>query len=178
MESSYIFKEFFERTIDTKNYESRDTNIFFDNSERENYLFNSKINGIEDADLIFLIGTNPRFEATMLNARIRKAFLNNKTKIVSLNDVGDLTYPYQSMDGNTQTIKDIIENNNEFTKDIIRSSKTNDYIWRVIFKIKISRIIYSILVKNFLLRNNKFTEGMESLKCFIFRRINSWKFRS
>ena len=61
---------------------------FIDTSKRENYLFNSSINGIEDADLILLIGTNPRYEATMVNARIRKAFINNNTKIVSLNDWG------------------------------------------------------------------------------------------
>ena len=59
----------------------------------------------------------------MLNARIRKAYLNNKTKIISLNDVGDLTYPYQILNGKTQTIKDIIENKNEITNDIINSKK-------------------------------------------------------
>ena len=66
METSFIFKEFFDRTIDNKNYESRSTNNFIDNSQRENYLFNSTINGIEESDFILLIGTNPRFEATML----------------------------------------------------------------------------------------------------------------
>ena len=78
--------------------------IFVNTNERENYLFNSSINGIEEADLIFLIGANPRFEATILNARIRKSYLNNNTKIISLNDVGDLTYPYQSLDGQTKTL--------------------------------------------------------------------------
>ena len=37
-----------------------------------NYIFNTSINEIENADLIILVGTNPRLEATMLNARIRK----------------------------------------------------------------------------------------------------------
>ena len=46
-----------------------------------NYLFNSSINGIEKSDLILLVGCNPRHEATILNARIRKAFRNNKTPI-------------------------------------------------------------------------------------------------
>ena len=90
METSFIFKEFFERTLDTKNYESRSSNNFININERENYLFNSTINGIEESDLILLIGTNPRFEAIILNARIRKSFVNNLTKIISLNDVGDL----------------------------------------------------------------------------------------
>mgnify|MGYP007000272415 CR=1 len=55
--------------------------------------------------------------------RIRKAFLSNNTKIVSLNDVGDLTYPYQILDGKIQTLKDIIENNNKVSKNILDSKK-------------------------------------------------------
>lgn len=40
---------------------------------RSNYLFNGTIAGIEQADLVLLIGTNPRYEAPVLNARIRKS---------------------------------------------------------------------------------------------------------
>jgi NADH-quinone oxidoreductase subunit G len=98
MESSYIFKEFFDRTLDTNNYDCRTSNYYTNTNERENYLFNSKINGIEESDLIFLIGTNPRFEATIVNARIRKSYVNNLTKILSLSEVGDLTYPYKILD--------------------------------------------------------------------------------
>jgi len=39
---------------------------------RSNYLLNTKIQGVENADQILLIGTNPRFEAPLFNARIRK----------------------------------------------------------------------------------------------------------
>jgi len=157
MEASFIFKEFLERTIDTRNYESRETSLFFDNSTRENYLFNSKINGIEDADLILLLGTNPRFEATMLNARIRKAYVNNTTKIISLNDVGDLTYPYQSLDGNTQTIKEITENNSQLSKDILESQKPLIVFGESFLRLKSADYLF-YSVKNFLLKNNKFTE--------------------
>ncbi len=41
---------------------------------RSNYLMNDRIAGIEEADLVLLIGTNPRFEAPVLNARIRKRY--------------------------------------------------------------------------------------------------------
>ena len=74
-----------------------------------NYLFNSSINGIEKSDLILLVGCNPRHEATILNARIRKAFRNNKTPIFSIGNPGDQTYEYKIIGDNTQTIKDIIE---------------------------------------------------------------------
>ena len=157
MEASYIFKEFLERTIDTKNYESRSFDMFIDSSKRENYLFNSTINGIEESDFILLIGTNPRFEATMLNARIRKAYLKNKIKIVSLNDVGDLTYPYQSLDGKTQTIKDIFENKNALAKDIIDAQKPLIIFGESFLRSKSAEFLFSSF-KNFLLNNNKFTD--------------------
>ena len=162
MEASYIFKEFLERVIDTKNYESRSSDIFIDNSKRENYLFNSTINGIEETDLILLIGTNPRFEATMLNARIRKAHLNNKVKIVSLNDVGDLTYPYKNLDGKTQTIKNIIGGNNELTKEIIKAQKPMIIFGESFLKSKSAEFLFSSF-KNFLLINNKFREDWNPL---------------
>ncbi len=154
MEASFIFKEFLERTINTKNYESRSIKTFIDSSKRENYIFNSRINGIEEADLILMIGTNPRYEATMVNARIRKAFLNNNTKIISLNNVGDLTYPYESLDGNTQTIKDIFDNDNELSKKIINSKKPLIIIGESFLRIRSSEYLLNSL-KDFLKKNEK-----------------------
>ncbi len=162
MEASYIFKEFFDRTINSNKYESRSSDYFVDNTSRKNYLFNSKINGIEDTDLILLIGTNPRFEATMLNARIRKAYLKNKLKIVSLNDVGDLTYPYQSLDGKTQTIKDIIENNHEMTKNIIGSKKPMIIFGESFLKSNSAEYLFKSF-KKFLLDKEKFNDEWNPL---------------
>ena len=162
MEASFIFKELFERTLDSKKYDSRSKKIFIDNSSRENYLFNSTINGIEESDLILLIGTNPRFEATMLNARIRKAYLNNNTKIISLNDVGDLTYPYQSLDGKTQTIKDILENKNETSKEILSSKKPIIILGESFLNLKSAKYLF-FAIKDYLFKNNKFTDDWKSL---------------
>ena len=162
MEASFIFKEFFDRTISSNRYESRSNKSFIDNSLRENYLFNSTINGIEEADLILLIGTNPRFEATMVNARIRKAYLNNDTKIISLNDIGDLTYPYQSLNGETQTIKDIFENKNEISKDILSSKKPMIVMGQSFFNSKSANNLF-YLIKDFLFAKNKFTDDWNPL---------------
>ena len=156
METSFIFKEFFDRTIGINNYESRSHESFLDISDRRNYLFNSTINGIEEADLILLIGTNPRFEATMLNARIRKAYLNNKTEIISLNDVGDLTYPYENYDGKTLVLKDMIENNNDLSQKILKSKKPMIILGDSFFRLKSSNYLFNSL-KDFLVKNNKIT---------------------
>ena len=162
MEASFIFKEFLERTINTKNYESRSIKTFIDSSIRENYIFNSKINGIEDSDLILMVGTNPRYEATMINARIRKAFLNNNTKIISLNNVGDLTYPYESLDGNTQTIKDIFENKNELSKKIINSKRPLIIFGESFLRIRSAEYLFNSL-KDFLKKNDKISNEWNPL---------------
>ena len=157
METTYIFKEFFDRTLDTKNYESRSDNRYLNISKRENYLFNSSINGIEEADLIFLIGTNPRYEATILNARIRKSYLNNNTKIYSLNENGDLTYPYESLDGETQTLKNILEGSHDLSKKIINSKKPMIIIGESLLRLNYAEFLYNKVIE-FLNQNNKFSE--------------------
>ena len=162
METGYIFKEFFDRTLDIQNYESRSDNRFTDTSKRENYLFNSTINGIEDADFIFLIGTNPRFEATILNARIRKSYLNNNTKIVSLNDLGDLTYPYESLDGQTQTLKDIFDGNHNISKQIIGAKKPMIVLGESLLNINSSKYFFN-KIKEFLIKNKKVSEEWNPL---------------
>ena len=162
METSYIFKEFFERTLNSNNLESRSSHYFSDISKRENYIFNSSINGIEEADLIFLIGSNPRFEATILNSRIRKSFVNNKTKIISLNDVGDLTYPYQFLDGQTKTLVDIFKGQNDISKEILNSKKPMIILGESFYRLKSAEFIFQ-LIKNYLKKNNKITNEWNSL---------------
>ena len=161
METGYIFKEFFDRTLDSQNYESRSDNRFIDIRKRENYLFNSTINGIEESDLIFLIGTNPRYEATILNARIRKSYLNNNTKIISLNDLGDLTYPYESLDGKTKTLKDIFDGNHEISKKIIDANNPMIIIGESLLNLGSSQYFFNS-IKNFLTQNKKISEEWNS----------------
>ena len=163
METAFIFKEFFERTIDSKNYESRSSNKFVDCSERENYIFNTTINGIEESDLIFLIGTNPRFEATILNARIRKSYLkNNDLKIISLNNIGDLTYPYKSLNGKTQTIKDILDEKGDTYNQIITAKKPMVVLGDSFFKLKSAKYLFDN-IKNFLIQNKKYENDWNPL---------------
>jgi len=162
METLYIFKEFFNKTLGSQNIESRDNYSYLNPEKRENYLFNSSINGIEEADFIFLLGTNPRFEATILNARIRKSYLQNKTKIISLNEVGDLTYPYQSLDGNTETVKKIIEGKHEVSDLIKQAKKPMIIMGQSALKSKSSKYIFES-IKQFLDENNKLSNDWNAL---------------
>ena len=162
METLYIFKEFFNKTLGSHNVESRSDHTYLNSEKRENYLFNSTINGIEEADFILLIGSNPRYEATILNARIRKAYLQNKTKIISLNDVGDLTYPYESLDGDIENIKKITEDNHEVSSLIKEAKKPLIIFGQSSLKTKSAKYIFES-VKSFLKKNHKMSDEWNSL---------------
>ena len=77
LENALSFKKFF-KILKSKNLEFREKNFYINSSEKMNYIFNSSIKKIEQSDLILLVGTNPRHEATMLNARIRKSCFPKK----------------------------------------------------------------------------------------------------
>jgi len=162
METSYIFKEFFDRSIEIKNYESRADNRFINILNRDDYIFNSSLNGIDEADLIFLVGSNPRYEATILNARIRKSYLNNNTKIYSLNENGNLTYPYESFDGQTQTLKNIFDGQHELSKNILNSKKPMIILGESFLRLNNAEFLY-IKIKDFLIQNNKFSDKWNPL---------------
>ena len=157
METGYIFKEFFDRTLGSDSYDTRSSNRFVDTNKRENYLFNSEINGIEESDLILIIGANPRFESTILNARIRKSYVNQKTKIISLNNVGDLTYPYKSLDGKIKTIFEIFEGSHSTSKEILDSKKPLIILGESLFKSNLAKEIFN-LIKKFVKTNNKISK--------------------
>ena len=123
LEMIYSFKYFFEKILKSKNLECRQDRIYVNPDERMNYIFNSSINKIEEADFILLIGTNPRLEATILNARIRKSFIRGGLKIYSIGDAGDLTYPYINIGSTTSVIKAIVEDSHEISKEIKNSKK-------------------------------------------------------
>ncbi len=162
METLYIIKEFFNKTIKSKYLDCRYQDLYINNNDRKNYLFNSLINGIEESDLILLLSTNPRYEATILNARIRKSYINNNTEIYSVGDVGDLTYPYTKIENNTEIIKKIIEKKHFLSEKIINAKKPMIIIGESLLNLKSGKYIFEE-IKNFLINNDKIDENWNSL---------------
>jgi NADH-quinone oxidoreductase subunit G len=74
---------------------------------RQGYLFNTTIAGIEHADALLLIGTNPRWEAPIVNARIRKTWLRGDLKIMRIGARADITYQVQDLDNNPADLTDM-----------------------------------------------------------------------
>ncbi len=123
METQFAAKEFFDKILTSNYLESRSENIFVDTSKRENYIFNSSINSIEESDFILLVGTNPRYEATILNSRIRKSYLNNRAEIYSFGDQGDLTYPYKVINESNKALDNFLSGKGDLYNKFKNSSK-------------------------------------------------------
>ena len=136
METTFAAKELFNKVLKSNLIDSRSENYYVNFSEKQNYRFNSNILGIEEADLILMIGCNPRYEATILNSRIRKSYLKSKLQIYSTNNIGNQTYPYKVLDNTTNTIKDIIDGKSELSKKIIHSNKPIIIIGQSVLKLK------------------------------------------
>ena len=83
---------------------------------RQTYLFNSTIAGVEAADAILLVGANPRWEAPVLNARIRKSWINSSVKVANLGPVVDLTYPVEQLGADINTLAAIANGSHSFAK--------------------------------------------------------------
>ncbi|MGI3776735.1 MAG: NADH-quinone oxidoreductase subunit NuoG [Janthinobacterium lividum] len=79
--------------LGSANLDCRQDGAALDATRREFYTFNTTIAGIEEADAILLVGTNPRHEAPVLNARIRKRYLAGGLAIGAIGAPWDLTYP-------------------------------------------------------------------------------------
>ena len=81
---------------------------------RANYLFNTTIAGIEDADALLIIGANPRVEAPVLNSRIRKRFMMGQFPIAMIGAPADLTYEVSHIGAGTDTLADLLAGQHGF----------------------------------------------------------------
>uniref|UniRef100_A0A667XUG2 NADH-ubiquinone oxidoreductase 75 kDa subunit, mitochondrial n=1 Tax=Myripristis murdjan TaxID=586833 RepID=A0A667XUG2_9TELE len=81
---------------------------------RSNYLLNTGIAGIEDCDLLLLIGTNPRYEAPLFNARIRKSWLHNELRVALVGRSVDLSYTYDHLGEEAAVLQELANGTHPF----------------------------------------------------------------
>lgn len=77
---------------------------------RASYLLNAGIAGIEDATSLLIIGANPRREAPIINARIRKRWLRGDFKVSLIGEPADLTYAHDYLGAGPETLTDLVKN--------------------------------------------------------------------
>jgi NADH-quinone oxidoreductase subunit G len=89
---------------------------------RSSYLFNATIEGIEDADAVLIIGSNPRLEAPVLNARIRKRMRMGPLPVGVIGQQADLTYPATYLGAGAETLADLAAGKHGFA-DVLKNAE-------------------------------------------------------
>ncbi|WP_421611349.1 NADH-quinone oxidoreductase subunit NuoG [Agrobacterium tumefaciens] len=85
---------------------------------RASYLFNSTIEGIEHADALLIVGANPRYEAAVLNARIRKRWRRGGFPIGVIGEAGELRYNYEYLGSGAETLSDLANGSHSFIEKL------------------------------------------------------------
>lgn len=85
---------------------------------RTTYLLNTTLKEIEEADQVLLVGTNPRYEAPLLNTRLRKGHVHNETEISLIGPKVDLSYKYEHLGENASLIDDIVSGKHPIAKKL------------------------------------------------------------
>jgi NADH-quinone oxidoreductase subunit G len=85
---------------------------------RAGYLFNTTIAGIEDADLCLLVGTDPRREAAVINARLRKRYRAAGLRVAAIGPEMELTYPVVHLGNNPRILAEIVAGSHPFAQTL------------------------------------------------------------
>lgn len=120
-ESVLMLKELMEK-IGSPNTDCRQDGAKIDANYRSSYLFNTTISGIEQADACLLVGTNPRWDASVLNSRIRKSVLENDLKVGYLGSDSELTYKADKLGNSLSVLEEILSGKHNFSK-VLKSAK-------------------------------------------------------
>ncbi|MDP3655433.1 MAG: molybdopterin-dependent oxidoreductase, partial [Brevundimonas sp.] len=92
------------RALGSANTDCRQDGSALGYGPRESWLFNSGLAGVEKADAVLIVGSNPRTEAPLLNARLRKAWLAGTSEIGLVGELADLTYEYSYLGAGSKTL--------------------------------------------------------------------------
>ncbi|MDD5585571.1 MAG: NADH-quinone oxidoreductase subunit NuoG [Alphaproteobacteria bacterium] len=104
------------KALGSPHLDCRQDGAVYDVSSRAAYIMNTTIAGIEKADAILLIGANPRHEAPLVNARIRKSWRQNGLPVGLIGAPDDLSYPYDHIGSSPGILRDIIKGKPAFAK--------------------------------------------------------------
>ncbi|HEY9164247.1 MAG TPA: molybdopterin-dependent oxidoreductase, partial [Magnetovibrio sp.] len=110
-------------SLGSSNVDCRQEGSAVDPSVRASYLFNTTIAGIEQADALLIVGANPRIEAPVLNARIRKRYLKGGFKVGVVGPQAELTYRHENFGNDPALLADIASGKHAFAKVLKDAAK-------------------------------------------------------
>ncbi|MES2894582.1 MAG: NADH-quinone oxidoreductase subunit NuoG [Pseudomonadota bacterium] len=103
-------------SLGVKNIDCRQDGMALGAGPRESWLFNSTIAGIENADAILIVGANPRLEAPVFNARLRKRWLAGALRVGVIGEQADLTYGYDYLGAGPESLSGLAKSKSDFVK--------------------------------------------------------------
>ncbi len=109
--------------IGSPNLDCRQDGAEYDVSTRAAYIMNSGISGIDQADALVLIGTNPRHEGTLVNARIRKRWLRGGCRVGLIGAEVDLGYPYRHLGDTPRAAQALVSGRGGFAEVLKKAKK-------------------------------------------------------
>ncbi|MFJ6326793.1 MULTISPECIES: NADH-quinone oxidoreductase subunit NuoG [unclassified Rhizobium] len=116
VEEMYALSELL-KSLGSENLDCRQDGTALDPSlGRASYIFNPSIQGIEAADALLIVGANPRFEAAVLNSRIRKRWRRGKFPIGVIGEHADLRYSYDYLGAGPDTLADLVGGSHKFAE--------------------------------------------------------------
>lgn len=111
-------------SLGSANIDSRPAGSALDPKKgRASYIFNPTIAGIEQADAILIVGTNPRKEAALVNARIRKAWRAGNVSIGLIGEAADLTYDYTHVGAGIDSLVELAQGKGAFAKILKKAER-------------------------------------------------------
>ncbi|AYG58784.1 NADH-quinone oxidoreductase subunit NuoG [Rhizobium jaguaris] len=122
VEEMYALSELL-KSLGSENLDCRQDGTALDPSlGRASYIFNPGIEGIEAADALLIIGATPRFEAAVLNSRIRKRWRKGKFPIGVIGEHADLRYSYDYLGAGPDTLADVVSGSHSFA-EVLRNAE-------------------------------------------------------
>ncbi|MFM8820723.1 MAG: NADH-quinone oxidoreductase subunit NuoG, partial [Phenylobacterium sp.] len=110
------------RALGSANTDCRQDGMALGTGPRESWLFNATIAGLEEADAILLVGTNPRFEAPVLNARLRRRWLAGALEVGLVGESADLTYGFEHLGDSAAALAGLAKSRSGFAK-VLKGAK-------------------------------------------------------
>ncbi len=121
-EAMFALGDLFDR-LGSPNIDCRQDGAAIDPACRAGYLFNTTIAGIEAADALLIVGANPRREAALVNARIRKRWLAGNFEIGVVGPAPDLTYRYRHLGAGPKTLLEIAGGSHDFARTLKQAER-------------------------------------------------------
>jgi NADH-quinone oxidoreductase subunit G len=121
VEAMFALKELM-GALGSSNIDCRQDGAKLDPASRASYLFNTTIAGIEEADACLLIGTDPRWEAPLVNARLRKRYMRGGFKVAAIGPTLDLTFPVVQLGLGPEVLDDLAGANHSWG-EVLKGAK-------------------------------------------------------